>query len=418
MTDKMVIVLLGEGENDAVRGLMTEFGNAVASLGLSTVHVSLEPAELQYAVNEMAQGNVRFALSWLGVGQELSVQGPDRQSVNCWEYTRVPLVKIHADSPAYFSDRHRNLPANAVNLYMAREFLHFRNRWMPGAMTLAGLIPPWPMAAVERDRVDLKKRRSGKLVFLKNGNSPAQLRAGWEAGLSPTLAKLVSGMADDIRRIGLKPGALNIGDFVGAYMESCGMDQETMLPLIPFFTAQLDDYLRRVKSEMISVALLDFPVIVQGGHWEHVDFSGRKAELRPGQDFTASHRIFMEELGIVDMSPNMDTEPHERVMRAAGSYATVLTNRQSWLAREFPDCADLAFEFDPESIRHRVADMLAHPDRYLELGVAFGERFREIYPREAFARRVVEMADLAALQCAEPKPQIQNFFIWPGTVMR
>ncbi len=110
----------------------------------------------------------------------------------------------------------------------------------------------------------------------------------------------------------------------------------------------------------------------------------------------------------------MDSEPHDRMQRAAGSYSLVLSNKQSWIAAEFPGFEEMTFEFDPESIKARVADVLAHPDRYLELGVAFGERFREVHPVEAFCRRVVELADLAALQCAREKPSLQPFFVWPA----
>ena len=93
---------------------------------------------------------------------------------------------------------------------------------------------------------------------------------------------------------------------------------------MPFFAAQLDDYLRRIKSEMIATAILDFPVIVQGDLWGHVDFAGRSARLVPGEDFVASRRVFADELGVIDMSPNMDTEPHDRVQRAAGFVDIVL----------------------------------------------------------------------------------------------
>ena len=112
------------------------------------------------------------------------------------------------------------------------------------------------------------------------------------------------------------------------------------------------------------------------------------------------------------MAPNLDTSPHERVQRAAGSYATVLTNRQGWLENRFPGFEELAFELNPNSIRARESDVIAHPDKFIDLGVAFGERFREVYAREAFAQRIVEMADLATLQWSTEKPFIQPFFVW------
>ena len=415
MKEKVVLVLSGVGANKAIQGMMTEFGNALSAHGLPIVQVTIDQSELQYAVGLMARGEVSFALTWLGIGQDISVaEGPDGRQVNVWDALRVPLVKIHADHPAYLSDRHRDIPRNSVNLYMAAEFMDFRRRWLPDVRALTGLVPPWPIAPLPRADVDLRKRRNGALVFLKNGNSPRELRRLWHERLTPTLAGLVEATADEILSIGLRPGRLLIGDFVASFIAGRGIDPESAVPLLPFFAAQLDDYLRRVKSEMIATAILDFPVIVQGDLWDHVDFGGRRARLVPGEDFLASRRVFADELGVIDMSPNMDTEPHDRVQRAAGSYSLVVSNKQSWIAGDFPGFEEMTFEFDPESIKERIADIIAQPERYLELGVAFGERFREIHPMEAFSRRVVELADLAALQCAREKPSLQPFFGWPA----
>jgi hypothetical protein len=411
MKEKVVLVLSGRGANNAIHGMMTEFGNALSTNGLPIVQVSFDPSELQYAVDMMARGEVSFGLTWLGIGQDISAGGPDGREVNIWDAARVPLVKIHADHPAYFSSRHRDTPRNSVNLYMAAEFMEFRRRWLSDARALTGLVPPWPIAPLARSEVDLRKRRNGKLVFLKNGNAPSALRQLWRERLTPAVADLTEAMADEIVAVGLRPGKLLIGDFVAAFLAGRGTEPSSAASLVTFFAAQLDDYLRRVKSEMIAKALLDFPVIVQGDLWEHVDFGGRRARLVPGEDFVASRRVFAEELGVIDMSANMDSEPHDRVQRAAGSYSLFLSNKQSWLADEFSEFEDLTFEFEPESIKARIADVLARPEHHLELGVAFGERFRDLYPTARFVRRVVELAGLAAVLCE--KPSLQPYFDWP-----
>src|SRR5258706_11052866 len=142
MEEEIVLVLPGGGANNAIQGMMTEFGNALSAHGLSIVHISFEPSELQYATDLMARGKVRFALTWLGIGQDISgAAGQDGRQVNIWDALRVPLVKIHADHPAYFSDRHRDTPRNSVNLYMAAEFMEFRRRWLPDLRALTGLVP-------------------------------------------------------------------------------------------------------------------------------------------------------------------------------------------------------------------------------------------------------------------------------------
>jgi hypothetical protein len=165
---------------------------------------------------------------------------------------------------------------------------------------------------------------------------------------------------------------------------------------------------------MIAQALLDLPVIVQGSLWQHIDFRGRKAQLIDGQDFGATKNVYSDQLGIIDMSANVDSWPHDRVQRAAGSFALVLTNRQGWLTENFPNFDDLTYEFEPASITARISDTISNPDRYLDLGVAFGEQFSDRYTRGAFAHFVVDMAELAAMRWSVQKPVIQNFFVWPA----
>ncbi len=291
VTDQVVLVLSGVGRNDAVRGQMAEYGNALALLGLSVVHITQDPAELQYAGELVCSGRVRFAITWLGMGQDSSVNvGPHQQTTNVWEAFGVPLIKFHGDSPAYFVDFHLDVPRNAVNLYGAPEFMHFRQRWLPEARTLAALNPGMPISPLDRKEVDASVRRRGKLVFLKNGNSPAELQQFWRQRLPELIARLVADMAAEITPIGLKPGLLHIGDFVADYLDASGIDSHSARSLVPFFSAQMDDYLRRIKSRMIAESVLDLPVIVQGTFWHHLDFTGRRAQLIEGQDYETSRR--------------------------------------------------------------------------------------------------------------------------------
>jgi hypothetical protein len=164
---------------------------------------------------------------------------------------------------------------------------------------------------------------------------------------------------------------------------------------------------------MIAEAILDLPVIVQGSFWNHVDFAGKRARHVPGVDVGASQKALAQQLGVIDMSANTDTWPHDRVQRAAGAWSLVLTNRQGWLRETMPEFADLTFDFEPESIEARVADAIARPDHYLDRADAFAERFRELHPREAFVRRAFELVETASLFCGGEKPRLQPFYDWP-----
>jgi hypothetical protein len=420
MTSNLVFAFTGRGANDAIRGLMAEYADALGTLGLSVVEINvLEAAELQYVVEQMAAGHVAFGLTWLGVGQDLAVteSGTGRRR-NAWEAFGLPLLKLHGDLPAYFSDYHRDAPRTTVNLYHAAEFLRFWSDWLPHERALTVQIPPLPLSPLHQNSIDRATRKRGKLVFLKNGNSPEQLCALWRERLTPGVARIIQSLAEAIAPVGLRAGPLLIGDFVARFLEcEVQADRKSVADLVLFFTAQMDDFLRRLKSDMIARAVLDLPVLVQGNLWDHIDFTGRAAQRVDGLDYRETLSVYREQLGIIDMSPNVDTWPHDRIQRAAGSFTAFLTNRQGWLTEQFAGFDDLMFEFSEDSIRTRVSAAIARPDHYLDLGAAFGSQFRERYTREGFARRLADAAELARLSGRPDRPTIQPFFVWPRTAV-
>ena len=410
---EIVLVFCGEGANDAIAGLMADYSSAMADAGLAVVQVTFEKSEIDYAVKLMSEGKVLLAMTWLGLGQGLAVRAADSDATyNAFEAYQVPLVKLHGDLPAYFIDLHRDTPRNCVNLYQAQEFVDFRRRWLPDSHAITSLLPPIPMVPTARDTIDIGSRKLGRLFFLKNGNSPKALEELWTAMLPPRVARLIREMADAAKTDCLRAGPVRLGDWVADYLISTGAAEPLPLKLIWFFAAQLDDYLRRIKSTLIAEALLDFPVIVQGNFWDHIDFRGRRAQLMPPQDVFKSQEIVLKELGVIDMSANVDSWPHDRIQRAAGSYSLVLTNRQGWLSERFPNFTDLTFEFDRELVAARVSDVLAHRDRYLEQALAFGDEFRSVFPRSNFAETVLRLVDCARWIWMSPRPQLQNFFVW------
>jgi len=413
MENNVIIVFCGEGANSSIRGLMHDYANALIESGQCVVQLSFERPEIEYAVDLMRQRKVQFALTWLGFGQDLSgTMGQSTSTRNVFEFYQVPLVKLHGDLPAYYIDFHRDIPRNSVNLYQAFEFIAFRKAWLPQAQALTSLIPPMPMVPIERSSVDVTLRKRGKIFFIKNGNSAQALEAKWDEILPPRLARTTKRMARDLAGDHVRKAPIYLGDWVRRYLEAENAALDLPRELIWFFAAQMDDYLRRIKSTLIAEALLDFPVIVQGNFWDHIDFSGRRASRSPGMDVFSTQRVVLEELGVIDMSANVDTWPHDRVQRAAGSYSLVLTNRQSWLTERFPAFQDLMFDFDPHSIAARIDDVLSHRERYLELALEFGDAFRVAFPRQSFAETVLTLVDYTRWLCQDPRPQLQDFFVW------
>jgi hypothetical protein len=102
------------------------------------------------------------------------------------------------------------------------------------------------------------------------------------------------------------------------------------------------------------------------------------------------------------------------VLRAYGAYTLCLTNEQEFFRREMPQHEAFSFCFEPDAIQANVSDVLAHPARYVDLGIETAEGFRNIYTPEAAIGRLIELASLIRLnQMGTRPPGMPDDFIWP-----
>jgi hypothetical protein len=150
-----------------------------------------------------------------------------------------------------------------------------------------------------------------------------------------------------------------------------------------------------------------------GYNWDHLDFSGKRINFTAGGDYTRSAPMILESLGMIDMSPNTTLQPHERPLRAFGMFTLCLTNEQEFFRNNVVGSDAFSFTFDADSIRSKVADVIAHPKRYVEVGIEAAESFRSKFPRLRFAEFLVEIAATLRL-AAGPRPAaLQPYFAWP-----
>jgi hypothetical protein len=412
---KTVVFISGHGANDALNGLMRPLAGLVQARGFRIEYFDSglsEPDDVSRLAAALNGGDVRFAVTYLGIAHDAQMRDGNGELRNLWDAFEVPLIKLHGDIAAYFLQRHSDVPSTAINLYLNEEFAEFHRWLLPQSTCLTAVGDPYLLSDLPLREADFAARRRGKLVFVKNGGDPDELIRLWWDRLPEAVADPLVELAGEASRAGLRPGRFPLHELVLRYLAANGMDERGTRTLITLYVAQLDDYLRRVKSTMIAKALLPFPVLVQGGHWDHVDFSGARAQRVPPQDFAATEAVFRNELGVIDMSPNVDSSGHDRSWRAAGTYAFLLTNKSTWLEQLLPPLDAAAFEFDPESIGAAVEYALAHPAECVALGEQFGKAFRKRYPADAAVDRLLMLADLTRLQHAAQKPQLQPYFVW------
>jgi hypothetical protein len=414
-TRDTIAILTGKGENDAITGLMTSLAHLfqLADLKVELFNVSdFNPKESKRFFDTISSDRVKYGFTYLGIGQGLEVETRKGGNRNIWEFFNVPLLKLHGDIPAYFLERHLDLPRNSVNLYGSEEFLDFHQAVLPNSAVPCMIIDPWLISDTPEGAVDFSAREKGQLHFIKNGGNPADLQALWKERLPAELANQLLELSQEVGTTGLKPGKLNIHDLVRSYFASQRIDVRSDAPLLCFYVAQMDDYLRRVKSTMLAQALLACPVVLQGSRWDHLDTTGAVATLLPAQTFQATESIYQTQLGVIDMSPNLDTSCHDRMQRAAGTYAFALTNQSTWLESLLPELNDAAFCFHPEQIQSAVHSALKDPAACVELGRAYGRAFRARYPFERSIERLGTVAEMTRLRHASPKTPLQPYMMW------
>ena len=410
-----VLFLSGNSMGDALGGSGRELRATFEDLGHQFIEIRLaEPDAFDVLNRAVAAGSIEFAFSHVGVGMELSAKTSDNREVNLWAATGIPFITFYGDSPAYFFDRHVLPGPGFAALYAFPEHLHFRKA-LPLRRGILGLTPLHLLDPTPKHEIDFRAKQSGNLLFLKNGNDPERLIQSWRDGLPLSTFGMLTDLAGELAGQIASRVDWDLDADVLGYFQAKGFDVEASTNLRLFFVAQLDDYLRRVKSTFIGETLREFPVQVYGQHWEHVDFSSGRATQVQGADYAASKELIRHSLGIVDMSPNTAMNPHDRPLRAFGLYTLCLTNQQQFFTKHFEQHAEFTYRFDRDSLRSTVADALAQPKRAVELGVEVADTFRSRFDQGAFGRTILDIATALRL-ATSPRPRdFPGYFAWPPT---
>ena len=407
-----VLFMMGTSRGGALNGILSAASQAFKAYGLEVIPVDLRsPNLLQDLDAQMQSKDVRFALGIIGIGRDLKVRAADGKELLAWDMIDVPFISVNGDSPAYYYDRHVNPSANYGALYTFREHYEFRKA-LPKPEGLFGLAPPMIFDKATTP-FDGEAKARGTLVFLKNGGNPAALKAIWKERCNSFQYQTLCDVADVLAGNIAEDPHPNIDALICAYFKSKGLDADEMLNVRLFFVAQLDDYLRRVKCVFMLDVLKDFPVEIHGDNWEFGDFSNSKMKLVPVCNYEKSRGIIDQSLGIIDFSPNTGGGFHDRPLRAFGHNTLCLTNRQECFSDVFGADNGFSFDFSRESLADKIADVLAHPKHYIEMGLETARVFNEQFSSEAAVHTYVEAAELIRMHKSRANLGIADYFVWP-----
>lgn len=408
-----ILFITGTTRGDTLGSLMRAAGHMFSQFGFEALEMNLgEPNVFTRLEEQLNTKDILCAISAAGIGRDIDVPQPDGSKQNLWEMVGVPYISINGDSPAYFFDRHTNASAHFATLYSFREHYLLRKR-LPHQMGLIGVAPPAIISPIPEADIDFTAKENGKLIFLKNSNDPKALKALWRANCRPYILNLLMELADILEANMETDAHTDLDALVCEAFKTKGLDVDALLNLRLFFTAQLDDYLRRAKCTFMAEVLSDFPVEIRGDNWEYMDFAGKKCSYIPGCDYAQSSGLINGALGILDMSPNTQGGFHDRALRSYSAHTLCISNEQECVTQTFPNAAEMSFSFSRDSLAARIADVLARPKDYVEIGREGARLFNELYPQEALVRSIVEAVDAIRLNSTKQRPPMQDFFMWP-----
>lgn len=400
----------GNALTELIKGLMLPLRGMATRVELFDVNSANWLGDL----DEVLREPVWFAASFFAIGQDVMTSRADK-SVSLWEAGCIPFVRFFGDLPAYFPDRHFRRYRNSINGYFHQSHAGFHRRWFPDP-ALSVMLPPIMFDPMSLDKVDRQSKLTGKIIFPKNGNSPDRLIDYWRQALPPMLGKALENMAEESVGRDCIDREPCLDERLVKYFETIGLDITTERAGLCFLVAQLDDYIRRIKSTMIAESLLDLPVIVRGRYWDHVDFRGKRATHDPDSDMVRTLALIDHAPAIVDMSPNTQFAPHDRICRAVGRGTAFLTNRQEFLNSVLPSPERFSFTFERGVIRSCVERYVEHPEQAIELGIEQAMSMRKLFREEDFAQSLRTAVQLCALRLGERPTGTQNFVDFPPSL--
>ncbi len=308
-----VVALVGENANGILEVQSRRF-MALLPAGLHghVLRVS-DPGFVTQLDALLAQG-ILFAWAYAGVGARLEIGGR-----NLWEAAEVPFISVLADAPFIMPANHRVRSTHVVNGYIYREWLEMQERHVRSTQ-MSTLLPmgviPNPVA-----RAVPWRRRPHRLVFVKGGGDPARQRAHWSAWPA-ALRRVLHDSADSLAAQPTGP----ILPTVQACLAAHGLVLDGRRQLLFGLLHELDTYIRALRATAVARALLPLPATIIGDGWGHVSGLGGRARFLPAMAAAGLEALYAETQVLVNVSPNLGSGAHERVLRGFASRCRVVSD--------------------------------------------------------------------------------------------
>lgn len=387
-----VLILNGSTAYNSIGIFNRELARVIGATGLDVIFLNIDSADEFNNVLRQAMADyperIALCLSFSGFGTEI---GDTAGGGNLWQRLKIPMLSFMLDHPAYYLSRHKTPTPAVMRVYPNRDFLEFhrdhvrspyRTSYVPfGAMTY-GRQP---------HKREPKVGETPLIIFPKTGYDPKTLRDPWKF-LPRIMQRVINDSIDHYWGETARSGS--VSPSVLAAADAAGIELRNDLTLFTFFIAQVDDYIRKFKVDVLARQLLPLPVKIYGDGLSYLDTSQGKAEILPPVDYDKLIDIFGSSLAVISMNQNIDDECHDRPYSALGSGAMPISDINPWWAKNYPALLPYSYDFRDRGVAAAVEKVLADPVAAAEL--AWQASVKQIQKR-TFDTMVMEALELAIM---------------------
>jgi len=412
---KKILFIHGYSAGDVLEHFGRSFVPAFAEYGVDLIVVNVGARDAVLALKGAIQQKPDLAFGFAGVGKDITTNRG-----NIWDVSQIPFISFYTDSPGYFFDAHVQQSRWMVGLYGFAEHLAFRQT-LPFIGGSVGLAPPIPLPLGEGvlQRIDFKEKLKGDIIFLKNGNDPQKLLSIWDASLPVSVTKILKELSHNLTADLDNSDHKQIVQQVDAAINQHGLDLGGFSRLRLFLVAQLDDFVRRVKSEMLVRVLLKYPVKVYGANWDYLRNEVNASSLQGLRDYLPSDDLINQALAMFHVSPNTNTGWHDRQLRAFGAETFYLTNSQHELPQSTKKTGQGLYTFTEDSIKENIEWVLDNRSEVIERGRTEAVIANQHFSFKNLLDKLNNINQIVRFNNQTQRPAgVPEYFIWPQASVR
>ena len=118
---------------------------------------------------------------------------------------------------------------------------------------------------------------------------------------------------------------------------------------------------------------------------------------------------------LIECVPNISEGRRPGIVAAIADAITSSFGSVDAFKEQFAKAEAFSYRFERENLASKIADVLEHPKRYVELGVEVAEQFRQNRRPQDFAQFMLDTASHIRLASGPRSAGLQDFFVWPPT---